>query len=294
MSFERQESLGAFLRAMRARIGPDEAGLPHYPGRRRRVPGLRRAEVAELAGVSTDYYTRMEQGRAGEVSAEVLDALTRVLRLSPSEAEYLLTLARPPVRSIVTPEPTTALRTILDAVRAPAYATNRRLDIVAANLPLRLLISPPGGRPEAPHNFVTWTFLDPYSRRLVSDWETSAAVTTAALRLQTAAAAADSETRELIATLRARSDDFVRLWDSPQVPDVWRGQQVARHPWAGEYHIDFETMEFPGDDNLTMAVYAPVPGTGSELVIDRLLHHWRGPDAGRFWDLTGAAEAQAS
>jgi transcriptional regulator with XRE-family HTH domain len=135
MTFENRKALGGFLRAMRARTKPQDVGLPFLAGRR--VPGLRRAEVAELTGISTDYYTRMESGRAGEVSAGVLTALAAALRLSAPEAAYLRTLAispgSQPVRDAVALD--TDLRMLLETIRVPAYATDRRPHVLAANLP---------------------------------------------------------------------------------------------------------------------------------------------------------------
>ncbi|MEU8241134.1 helix-turn-helix transcriptional regulator [Actinoplanes missouriensis] len=271
MTFEHRKALGDFLRAMRARTKPEEVGLPSRTGRR--VPGLRRAEVAELTGISTDYYIRMESGRAGEVSAHVLGALTAALRLSPPEAAYLRTLATSPG----VPAGTGAipldmdLPLLLDTIQVPAYATNRRLDVLAANLPLRLLITEPGTALGAPGNLVAWHFLDRYSRRLIADWPASAATVTAALRMQVARYPDDTELIGFITRLCAASPEFTVMWDAPQVPDVWRGRQTARHPEAGDYEFTFVSLSIAGVDDVMLTTFVPVPGTGSETVMHKLL-----------------------
>ncbi|WP_456599486.1 helix-turn-helix domain-containing protein [Blastococcus sp. SYSU DS0616] len=273
--------LGDFLRAMRSRLRPQEVGLPASLGHRR-VPGLRRQEVAELAGVSLDYYTRIEQGRVGEVSGAVLNALAKALRLSADETALLHRLGAPS-RSVPRPRSEGRLRPgttgMLAWLTVPAAVVNHRMDVLADNLPFRLLLARPGGRPEAVGNLVRWHFLDPWARDLLPGWRDSAAAAVAGLRLNRARNPEDPLLDALITELSGRSAEFSRMWAVPEVTGTFHGRWTVEHPWAGTCLLDYQALPLPGE-GVFLALHTPVPGTGSEAVLDRLLRAWNGPPAG--------------
>ncbi|WP_432487738.1 helix-turn-helix domain-containing protein [Kineococcus sp. SYSU DK018] len=278
--------LGDFLRAVRNHRRPQDVGLP-APASARRVPGLRRQEVADLADVSLDYYTRIEQGRVGEVSGAVLNSLSRALHLRPEEDEHLRRLAAPrsPRGARRQPRASAAVRAGLLALvedhPAPAFLANPCLDVVAANLPWRVLATPPGRSVATIDNLVRWHFLDPYARELLIDWEEGAARTVAGLHVQSSLHPGDERVQELVAELLPASDEFRRMWAVPQVRGTAHGRERMRHPWAGEFAFDYESLQPPGDE-LVLAVFSPVAGTGSREVLDRLLaeHRRTGRGAG--------------
>ena len=286
--------LGDFLRAMRSRLRPQDVGLPGSLGHRR-VPGLRRQEVADLAGVSLDYYTRIEQGRVGEVSGAVLNAVGEALRLSAQETALLHRLAAPS-RSVPRPRPEGRLRPgttgMLASLTAPAAVVNHRMDVLAANLPFRLLIAPPGGRPEAMENLARWHFLDPRARDLLPGWRGSAAAVVAALRLNWVRNPDDPEFDALVAGLSAGSAEFSRRWAVPSVTGTAHGRLTVEHPWAGTCRLDHQALPLPGE-GLCLLLHTPVPGTGSEAVLDRLLRCWRGPRPDLLWDVRPGAGRSA-
>ncbi|MGI5369509.1 transcriptional regulator [Streptomyces sp. A244] len=261
--------LGDFLRSRRARIRPEEVGLPSYG--RRRVPGLRREEVAQLAGVSVDYYVRLEQGRgpgdpcrtkSGGVSDAVLDAIARVLRLDEAEHAYLRAVARPrrqdgpgSAASRVRP----GVRLLLDGMdRNPAYVLDHRMEVLAWNdlADAVLAFSGPGDL-SLPRRL----FLDPASRELYPDWSAIAAQTVAHLRLQAGHHPGDPVTGELVAGLTRASEEFRCLWADHLVKPCDHGVKLLRHPVAGLLTLPYETLTIPAAPDQTIVAYAPEPGS---------------------------------
>ncbi|MEV0438744.1 helix-turn-helix domain-containing protein [Streptomyces spectabilis] len=237
-------ALGGFLRARRGRVAPEHVGLTG--GRRRRVRGLRREELAQLAGISVDYYVRLEQGRATQPSTEVLDALARALGLDAAERTHLVTLAdarRGPAPSIPA---SPLLRGVLDSLaHFPVFATNPRLDVVAWNpLGAELLggLAEPGRRDP---NHARFLFFDPASRDVFPDWEPRAAEAVGQLRAAAGRYPDDAALRALIAELAEGSDDFRRIWDSGVVVMCGAGRKRLRHPVAGLVTLDFEPLHVP-------------------------------------------------
>ncbi|WP_282206211.1 helix-turn-helix transcriptional regulator [Kitasatospora fiedleri] len=253
--------LGEFLRQRRGRIRPSDVGLPEL-GRRRRVPGLRREEVAQLAGVSVDYYVRLEQGRGGGVSAEVLDAVARVLRLDGTERGHLHALAHPPRGSSRRPprQVRPGLRLVLDALATPAFVLGRCMDVPAWNAPADAVLGfselPPGERNMARHAFLTEA-----GGRLYRDFERVAAETVAHLRLDAARYPDDPDLAALLAELTAGSPLFAELWARHGVREKASGHKLLRHSRAGELDFGYETLAPPGEPGLLLVVYTVEPGS---------------------------------
>ncbi|WP_037677125.1 helix-turn-helix transcriptional regulator [Streptomyces griseus] len=254
--------LGNFLRSRRARIQPEEVGLPSYG--RRRVPGLRREEVAQLAGVSVDYYIRLEQGRGTSVSDAVLDAVARVLRLDETEHDYLRTVARPGRRT--DPRPPAGrvrpgVQLLLDSMdRTPAFVLGRRMDVLAWNA----LADAVGGFSRlAPGecNVARQVFLDPAARELYPDWAAIAAQTVAHLRLSSGPHPDDRELCALVGELSVKNEDFRRLWADHEVKACMYGVKRVQHPVAGLLTLPYETLSVPTDPEQTIVVYTPEPGS---------------------------------
>ncbi|MFI6933983.1 helix-turn-helix transcriptional regulator [Streptomyces sp. NPDC050287] len=266
------KALGGFLRARRERVAPERVGLTG--GGRRRVRGLRREELAQLAGISVDYYVRLEQGRATQPSPEVLDALARVLGLDTAERRHLDTLA------MGRPEPTPRLRVgpvLLRALEAmaplPAFVTDHRLDVVAWNdLGSELMggLADPGRRDR---NNARFLFLDPASRDLHPEWEERAAEAVGQLRVAAARYPDDTELAALIGRLAEGSGDFRRIWDSGEVVMCAAGRKRLRHPAAGLLDLDFETLHVPaapGESGLVMHVFSGRPGSREAAALEQL------------------------
>ncbi|MEU0073110.1 helix-turn-helix transcriptional regulator [Streptomyces sp. NPDC006332] len=263
--------LGDFLRSRRARIQPDEVGLPSYG--RRRVPGLRREEVAQLAGVSVDYYIRLEQGRgsggtsrtkSGGVSDAVLDAIARVLRLDETEHAYLRTVARPGRRPDRRPAPARirpGVQLLLDSMdRTPAFVLGRRMDVLAWNA-LGDAVSGFSSLPADERNVPRQVFLAPNARDLYPDWAAVAAQTAAHLRLNAASHPDDRELCALVGELSDESADFRRLWADHEVKACMYGMKRVQHPVAGLLTLPYETLTVPAEPEHTIVVYTPEPGS---------------------------------
>ncbi|GGP47226.1 DNA-binding protein [Streptomyces calvus] len=261
--------LGDFLRSRRARIRPEDVGLPSHG--RRRVPGLRREEVAQLAGVSVDYYIRLEQGRgpggpsrtrSGGVSDAVLDAVARVLRLDEAERQYLRAVARPhrrgdggPVASGVRP----GVQLILDGMdRNPAYVLDRRMNVLAWNALADAVLGFGGTGPED-RSLPRRLFLDPAAHDLYQDWAAVAEQTVAHLRLNAGHHPHDTAMGKLVAELARASGDFRRLWADHLVRPCDHGVKRLRHPVAGLLVLPYETLTVPAAPDQTIVVYAPEP-----------------------------------
>ncbi|MEW1675770.1 helix-turn-helix transcriptional regulator [Streptomyces noursei] len=261
--------LGDFLRSRRARIQPEEVGLPGHG--RRRVPGLRREEVAQLAGVSVDYYIRLEQGRGPSVSDAVLDAVGRVLRLDDTEQEYLRRVARPAARRAAArrapaggsapQQVRPGLRLLLDTLdRAPAFVLGRRMDVLAWNDLGDAVVGFSRMAPED-RNMPRQVFLDPRARELYPDWAAVAAETVAHLRLDAGQHPHDAQLTTLVGELSLRSEDFRRLWADHQVREKSYGVKRLHHPVVGELELPYETLAVPGEAGQLLVVYTAEPGS---------------------------------
>jgi transcriptional regulator with XRE-family HTH domain len=267
-----------FLSSRRARLTPAQAGLPAYGGNRR-VKGLRREEVALLAGVSVDYYVRMERGHLAGASDSVLEALARALQLDEAERDHLFTLARESDSVPVRRRPASkglrpALQQVLDTITdAPAWIRNDYLDIVAANQLSRALYSAMFADPRRPPNTARFTFLDPASEEFFVDWDRAADDIAALLRLQAGRSPHDKALSDLIGELSTRSETFRSRWADHNVRFHRSGRKRLRHPIVGELEIDFEAMEFPSDPGLAMIVYTAPAGSPTSDAF-KLLASW--------------------
>ncbi|MEU9108403.1 helix-turn-helix transcriptional regulator [Streptomyces xanthophaeus] len=270
--------LGEFLRSRRARLRPEDVGLPDY-GRHRRVPGLRREELALLAGVSVAYYTRLEQGNGQNVSAQVLDAIARALRLDGTETAHLTHLARPASRTKrrqpprpqqVRPE----LRTLLDAMDGvPAYLVGRRQDVIGWNRLAAEVFGDFGALPAAERNLVRLVFLDPATAELYADWECRACEVVSNLRMYAGRHPEDEQLSALVGELSVKDEEFRRLWAAHTVADKTHGVKRLRHPLVGELSLSFETLTLPDDPEQGLVVFHAAPGSPSSDAL-RLLSSW--------------------
>lgn len=256
-----------FLITRRARITPQQAGLMAY-GANRRVKGLRREEVAMLAGVSVDYYTRLERGNLAGASESVLDALSRALQLDEAERAHLFDLARAahgsgaarrrPVSSRVRP----GVQRVLDAMTgAPAWIRNGRADMLAANALGRALYAPAFDDPARPANTARFTFLSPQAREFYRDWDRTARDMVAVLRAAAGRDPYDKALSGLVGELSTRSDEFRSMWAAHDVLFHRTGRKDLHHPVAGDLDLTYEAFELSADPGLTMLVYTAEPDT---------------------------------
>ena len=269
-----------FLTSRRARITPEQAGLRTYGSGARRVPGLRREEVALLAGVSVDYYTRLERGNAGGVSDTVLEALARALQLDDTERTHLFDLARAahtstrrsrrPAQQRVRP----TVQHMLDAMSGvPAFVRNGRLDILYANRLGRALYSEHFDGAAELANTARFFFLDPRATAFYVEWDRIANDVVAVLRAEAGRDPYDRDLSDLVGELSTRSELFRTLWAAHNVRRHDTGLKRFRHPLVGELTLTFEAMELVADPGLTMFVYTAEPGSKSEEALN-LLASW--------------------
>ncbi|MFI8826034.1 helix-turn-helix transcriptional regulator [Streptomyces sp. NPDC053431] len=272
--------LSEFLRTRRARLKPQDVGLPEF-GRHRRVPGLRREELAQLAGVSVAYYTRLEQGNGKNVSTEVLDSIARALRLSDTERAHLTHLAKPTVKkrqraAITRPQKVRpGLTHLLDAMEGvPAFVLGRRGDILAWNRMARALLGDFTTWEPRERNMARMIFLDPNARDLYVDWECKATEVVSVLRLYAGMYPDDQELLSLVGELSVRSEEFRSLWAAHTVTDKGHGTKRLRHPLVGEMTLAYESLKVSGDDpDLILVTYHAEPGSPSADAL-RLLAQW--------------------
>ncbi|MEU9078325.1 helix-turn-helix transcriptional regulator [Kitasatospora sp. NPDC048538] len=276
-------SLGDYLRSRRALVSPEDVGLP--PTARRRVPGLRREEVAELVGLSTDYYVRLEQGRAERPSDEVLDALGRALRLGPAERAHLYDLARPPRRrggrsaavgreEVLRP----ALHRVVAAMpTTPALIMNERNDVLAWNALAAALIADFPRLPPRERNMARRIFLDPAAPAVHLDWEEAARTTVGVLRMASGRRPHDPELVRLIGELSLGSAEFRTLWAGHHVHEKTCGPKRFRHPVVGDVTLDYETFRAPGAAHHLLVVYTAAPGSPDERALHLLAALEPGP-----------------
>jgi len=286
-----RDDIREFLTTRRARLTPDQVGLPDFGGRRR-VPGLRREEVALVAGVSVEYYVRLERGNAAGVSEAVLEGIGRALQLDDAEQAHLHDLvraanegARPrrrqgPARPLqVRP----GVQHLLDAMEnVPVIVQNGRLDAVATNRLGRALFSPlfdraaldePHDQRNPPENLARFVFLGPGAERFFRDWDETAQQTVAILRTEAGRAPYDRALSDLVGELSMRSDAFRVLWASHDVRAHQTGRKNIHHPVVGDLDLTYEAMTLTSERGLMLIAYSAVPGSASHDAL-KLLTSW--------------------
>ena len=280
---DNRQEVREFLVSRRAKITPEQAGLP--TGSNRRVPGLRRSEVAALADVSIEYYSKLERGSLAGVSAGVLDAVARALRLDDAERAHLFDLARAAdgTSAIVRKRsrgkqwvPHRSLQWTLDAVTAgPAFVRNGRMDLLAANQLARAFYSPvyASATPQQPANIARFQFLDAASHDFYPDWNTFADICVAILRTEAGRNPHDRELHDLIGELSTRSDAFRTRWGAHDVRHHSTGSKTFHHPVVGDITIAYEGLEMAAEPGLTLTIYTAEPGSPSEDALS-LLASW--------------------
>ena len=263
----RKDDVREFLISRRANITPAKAGLPDF-GEERRVPGLRREEVARLAGVSLDYYTQLERGNIRGASESVLNAISRALQLDDVEREHLFDLARtipttPATRSRsqTTPSVRPSVQRVLDNMAVPAVVVNAQQDLIASNHMGRALFSPhfEADRP----NLARFIFLDPRARDFYVDWALARSMTAAMLRLEAGRDPLNSDLTTLIGELSTLSPQFRQDWADRDVHEHRTGRKVYRHPEVGEMDITFDVFELPGEPGLSISTFSVEEGSES-------------------------------
>jgi transcriptional regulator with XRE-family HTH domain len=268
-----------FLTTRRAKLTPEQAGLPAY-GRNRRVPGLRREEVALLAGISIEYYTRLERGNARGVSDEVLEALARALQLDEVERAHLIDLVRtanaaPPARRRATPQRVRpSVQRLLDSMTGTAaFLRNGRLDILSANQLGYALYAPAFLDPARPVNLARFVFLDPRSMDFYGDWDGIAHAAVGSLRAEAGRDPYDRALRDLVGELSVRSQQFRVRWAAHDVDYYRSGVQPFHHPLVGDLTLNYDALELPADPGQTIIAYGAEPGSPAQQALD-LLASW--------------------
>ena len=290
-ALDRRAELSEFLRTRRARLKPEDVGLPDF-GRHRRVPGLRREELAQLAGVSVAYYTRLEQGNGRNVSAEVLDSIARALRLSDAEHAHLMHLAKPKQHKKKPAERTehvrVALRQLLESMDGvPAYISGRRSDVLAWNRMAAAVFGDWGELPPQERNWARMVFLRPEYRDLFVEWDQKATDMVSYLRMDAGCHPDDPRLSALVGELSVKSEEFRRLWATHDVKEKSYGVKHLRHPLVGELTLHFEGFRLADDSEQTLITYHAEPGSPSADAL-RLLASW-GADATRAGTSTPSA-----
>jgi transcriptional regulator with XRE-family HTH domain len=274
-----RDEVKAFLGSRRAKITPERAGLSNY-SRSRRVPGLRRSEVADLAGVSVEYYAQLERGNLAGVSESVLDALSGALQLDEAEREHLLDLARaagPARRSRrrssaqrIRPSITRILQGMTDV---PAFVENGRLDVLATNPLAAALYAPVFADAARPANLARFTFLNSQARTFFGDWARVADDTVAMLRTEAGRDPFDKGLTDLVGELSTRSDEFRVRWGAHDVGLHRTGRKHLHHPVVGDLHLSYEVMELSADPGLSLVAYSGEEGSPDDDAL-RLLASW--------------------
>ncbi|MBR8642448.1 helix-turn-helix domain-containing protein [Streptomyces tuirus] len=279
---EFQQEIRGFLMSRRARITPEQAGLP-YVGGNRRVKGLRREEVAMLAGLSVEYYTRMERGQLGGASESVLDAIARALQLDDDELAHLYDLARGVApgsrrrRTKRTSPITASVQQVLDSMSVPAVVQNGRLDLLAANDLGRALYSDLFTMGRQPPNIARYVFLDPRAEDFYADIDEAKNQLVAVLRATAGRDPLDKQVTELIGELSTRGTDFSTRWAKHNVRRHSRGRKVVNHPAVGRMDLAYDDFALPGDPHVSITTYTADPGTPSADGLT-LLATWAGGD----------------
>jgi transcriptional regulator with XRE-family HTH domain len=272
------DELSEFLTSRRAKVTPEQIGLPSYG--QRRVPGLRREEVASLAGVSVEYYKRLERGNATGASDAVLEALADALQLDDAERAHLLDLARAaspaptrrprrPTQQRVRP----VVQQILDSINAPAAVSNMRCDYLAANQLGRALYAPLFESREQPPNSARFTFLDLAAHDFFTDWEKAAKDLVATLHSMAGRNPYDRALTDLVGELSTRSDAFRTWWAAHNVRHHQTGTKRLHHPVVGDLTLNYEVMELAADTELRLAIFTAEPDSPSDEALN-LLASW--------------------
>ena len=271
-----EDEIREFLTTRRARLAPAQAGLPTY-GRQRRVSGLRREEVALLAGISVEYYTRLERGNARGVSDEVLDAVCNALQLDEAERAHMRDLARAanavghPGRATAPSRVRPSIRQIVDAIsEMPALVSNGRLDILYANPLAEALCTLHFSDPIRPPNSARFLFLDPRAPSYFVEWEKTVHDVVAHLHSEAGRNPYDRSLSDLIGVLSTRSEEFRVQWARHDVRFHRSGIKHFRHPLVGELTLVYEALQLPADPGLTLVTYSAEPGTPSETALAEL------------------------
>ncbi|MFF5051684.1 helix-turn-helix domain-containing protein [Micromonospora sp. NPDC000663] len=275
---DQSAELGSFLRTRRAALRPRDVVTTPIAGRRR-VPGLRREELAQLAGVSVAYYTRLEQGRGRNVSDAVLDAIARALRLNETERSHLHDLARITREPPAYPRPERLrpqLQSMVEAISdVPAYVVDRYADVLAWNSPAHALLAghvdfdAPYGCADRP-NLQRLLFLDPRTRLLYRDWSSRTRVAVGCLRRMASRYPGDRRLGELVGELTSRSPEFSALWSSHPVLQCGFSTESYRHPVVGEITLRHEVMDLPGDAGQQFVMVTAEPETPSHATLGLL------------------------
>ncbi len=277
------DDIREFLTTRRAKITPEQAGLPIY-GANRRVSGLRREEVAILAGISVEYYTKLERGAVGSVSEGVLDGLVHALQLDEAERDHLYRLVRTattpasrraPRRTPAKKRVRPAIQQILDQMPMPAYLRNGRFDVLAANEIGRALYSPLYDQADADKhpNSARFLFLDPAAPEFFLDYDKALNDCVAFLRAEAGRDPYDKELSDLIGELSTRSEDFRHRWAAHDVRYHRTGRKRFHHPLVGDLELDYEAFELPGDPGQRINVYTAPPDSPAEEALN-LLASW--------------------
>jgi transcriptional regulator with XRE-family HTH domain len=293
---------GKFLKAMRSRLTPEQAGIAATSGGRR-VPGLRREEIARLADVSTDYYTRLEQGRNIHPSRAVMDSVARALRLDTGEQAHMMDLLENCAKSQNSPIPEQgvrpALRQLLDAVgNVPALVLGRRTDVLAGNRLAFLMLADFPAMPAAERNFTRWVFLDPRAHDLFRDWEMVAAEAVGTLRADIGRHPNDPQANQLVGELAVHSERFRQWWAGHRLATGSAGSVRLHHPVVGDLELNFEDLMLPDDPDQVLRVYSAKPDSPSADSVTLLgsfgaevLAAAESPQATEDTDASGAAKA---
>ncbi|GAB1512229.1 helix-turn-helix transcriptional regulator [Actinophytocola sp. KF-1] len=270
---DRKAELGEFLRSRRGRRQPEDLGLTPVGGRRR-VPGLRREELAQAAALSVDYYVRLEQGRLRNPSAEVVDAVATALALDPTERRYLHNLARPgraaEPRSTQVPA---TFQTVLDNVTVPAAIYSRHGDVLAWNALSAALLIDFGALPPEERNMPRLVFLHEEVASRFVQWECKARDLVSQLRMEAGRTPDDERLATIVGELSMRSPEFARLWASHHVREKTRGGHLYRHPVVGEFYLRYEAFRAADAPDVSLVCQVADPGTPDEEAL-RLLASW--------------------
>jgi len=278
-TMDARNEIREFLTSRRAKVTPERAGLPAY-GRNRRVKGLRREEAAMLAGISVEYYTRLERGNAAGVSEDVLEGVARALQLDEAERAHLFDLVRAanatsrrprrrPAQERVRP----TVQRILDSITAPAYVRNAHLDLLAANTLGYALYAPVFDDTIGIPNMSRFIFLNPRAGEFFHDWEGIANDAVAILRAAAGHDPYDKRLSDLIGELSTRSDEFRVRWATHNVKFHRTGAKMLHHPLVGDLALDYEALDLPGDTGQRILIYSAEPGSPSQQALE-LLASW--------------------
>jgi len=262
-------AISEFLTTRRAKLTPSQVGLPDFGGRRR-VPGLRREEVALVAGMSAEYYKRLERGNAAGVSEAVIDGVSRALQLDEAEHAHLYDLIRaansgahPTQRAPTTrmTQLTSGMRQTIDAMSTvPVYVQNGRLDAVATNRLGAALFSEMLDGPR-PANAARFIFLEPRAQTFYRQWEAQTRQIVAVLRAEAGRSPYDRQLTDLVGELSTRSDLFRKLWGAHDVREHRTGLKLVHHPVVGDLDLTFQAMDLASDRGLQMIVFSAEPGS---------------------------------